>query len=1179
MKFRRLSLLAFGSFENRSLDFSGVDAPGLHVVYGPNEAGKSTALRAVMGLLFGMPRITADAHRHVTRELRVGATLQRGDGTRLEVVRRKRDKDSLRDPDDAPLAESTLQTLLGGIDQDTFAALYGFDHEGLRRGGRLLIEGRADVGETLYDAALGGHGITRVIEELRGEIDELFRSRSAKKPKLNAALEAYRQLAADHRQQIVPCQAWWQQSEGCEAARREVERLERERRERDVELRRLERIRAALPRAAKRRVLLDKLGELGVLPRLPERCAQRRQQAVTEHDEAEREIGRLTRERESLCAEREQLGPPDALAASEPLRVELIRDGIATDRQATLDLAHLRTRIRASEEEAATLLKQLGKGSDLDRAEELRLTLQQIADIRQRAAARGALDARLEAAEQRARETSKEVARRRASLATLADARDCTSLELALKAAAGVVAIEQEISSRAREAAALDTAAQRALEQLGRFGGSLEELSCAALPDEDAVDDWQRRRTEADEHERRVRGELADRLAEASRTRSELDALELTLDLPDEAQLAGARAARSAAWALVKRAWLEGADVTRDAQTLDPQRPLEQAFEQLVTTADGVADRLRREAFHVGERARLQARLAQLGRDVEALQLELARALRCTTVLDAEWSGMWAAARVEAASCRAMQAWLRRARELVRTVETMLAARAAAAACEQRLKTMLVALCAELAAFGVSADASNPASAVVALAEKRLVAMQELTAERRALQASLIEYEQRYADAERELSLRQQELQAWRHHWSIAVQPLGLPAHAEPADALAVLDAVAQLLQRLDAIATDRRRADGIERRAREFAEQVASLASAYAPDLVSQAPAVAGEHLVRRFKDGRVREERRRDLGVRIVALEHELEAQNLRRAAAAAELSALLAGAALTSVEQLLDAEARHQQLTALSAELTRTEAELLDDAGAATIEEVETSLAGWDRVTVQARLEELADQIETLNDAHKAAAVRARDLDAGLERFGLGQAAETGQELESAGAAVKLYLERYTRAKLSLTILEREIARYRERHQGPVLARASELFPRLTLGHYVGLRVGLEEKALRCVRFDGVEVETAGLSEGAAYQLYFALRVATIERQLSSTEPLPIVLDDVLIHFDEDRAAVALQILAELAERTQVLLFTHHKKLLDVARAAVPARLLGTHELSAPPVHRTLTLLSPQ
>ena len=212
------------------------------------------------------------------------------------------------------------------------------------------------------------------------------------------------------------------------------------------------------------------------------------------------------------------------------------------------------------------------------------------------------------------------------------------------------------------------------------------------------------------------------------------------------------------------------------------------------------------------------------------------------------------------------------------------------------------------------------------------------------------------------------------------------------------------------------------------------------------------------------------------------------------------------------------------------------------------------------------ELEEELERLDDEIQDLNAQVRDLDAGLNRYEESDAADHAQNLSVQAAEIREEALRYARLRLSSVVLEREVERYREQNQGPVLKRANVLFPRLTLGRFRGLRVGVEERQIVLLREDGKEVLVDGLSEGARYQLYLALRIASLERYLERNPPLPLVLDDILIHSDDDRAAAALGVLGELAERMQILFFTHHARDLTLARRghpggqAVPARALG-------------------
>ncbi|MFO0551097.1 MAG: hypothetical protein U0271_22090 [Polyangiaceae bacterium] len=108
-------------------------------------------------------------------------------------------------------------------------------------------------------------------------------------------------------------------------------------------------------------------------------------------------------------------------------------------------------------------------------------------------------------------------------------------------------------------------------------------------------------------------------------------------------------------------------------------------------------------------------------------------------------------------------------------------------------------------------------------------------------------------------------------------------------------------------------------------------------------------------------------------------------------------------------------------------------------------------------------------------------------------------------------------------------------------------------LTGQSFDGLRVILgddDEPELVCLR-RGAEVPIDGLSDGTKDQLFLALRLATIAEVSIGLESLPLILDDVVANFDEERTRLALQLLAEVGSSMQVLLFTHQERVVDLAR----------------------------
>jgi uncharacterized protein YhaN len=239
-----------------------------------------------------------------------------------------------------------------------------------------------------------------------------------------------------------------------------------------------------------------------------------------------------------------------------------------------------------------------------------------------------------------------------------------------------------------------------------------------------------------------------------------------------------------------------------------------------------------------------------------------------------------------------------------------------------------------------------------------------------------------------------------------------------------------------------------------------------------------------------------------------------------------------------------------------------ELVEEARATDADAVAAAIAA-----LEARIEgELEARVRKLRE-------EAALLEAELQRLdGSGEASLSAEDAEQALAELREHLAAFVRVRLASTLLGREVERYRREHQGPVLTRASSIFSELTLGGFCALRADLDERdrpVLECVRASGEALGVESLSEGARDQLFLALRIASIEAHVAASTPLPVLVDDVLVTFDDQRAEAALRVLAKLAARTQVLLFTHHERVVELARDVARAHAAeGTSGAPQPP-----------
>jgi uncharacterized protein YhaN len=253
---------------------------------------------------------------------------------------------------------------------------------------------------------------------------------------------------------------------------------------------------------------------------------------------------------------------------------------------------------------------------------------------------------------------------------------------------------------------------------------------------------------------------------------------------------------------------------------------------------------------------------------------------------------------------------------------------------------------------------------------------------------------------------------------------------------------------------------------------------------------------------------------------------------------------------------ARARRETIEALEGEMTLMGGGLQLPALIAECEGAEPSL-------LAARADELAEQLAELNLEIEHVVEQRREARNAFEAVGDGaDAAIALADMAQAKAEMEAQAEAYILKRAEASLLKWAVDRYRREKQAPLLVRASEIFAKLTVGRYSSLMVDLDgaKPELSAVKSGTSRLTpSTHLSVGARDQLFLALRIAVVEESIDGGCKIPFLADDLFVNFDDKRSAAGFQVLAELATKTQVLFFTHHDHLVDVARQALhPANI---------------------
>ena len=1182
MRFLALDLRAFGPFTERTLDLSGGDH-GLHVIYGANEAGKSSALRALAALLYGIPTRTSDNFVHDHKKLLLGARIAHSDGSTLAFLRRKGNKNTLLGEDRSPIDDGLLARFLGGVDERRFALLFGIGHQDLVLGGEQILAGKGEVGESLFAAALGGGNLREVREGLDKEAEALFLPRG-QKPDINRALRELKDAQREIREVSLSSDLWTAHEKSLREAREQRARVDETLRARRADRHRLERLRRALPLLARRGALRGERAAVGEVALLPPGFPGERRDAERRLADAqaarERARGDLTRLAEQIAA----LAIPEAvLTHGESIdalfqRLERVR--------AAADERHAHEgRGQQLAADARALLAELHPGMALE--DEGGAPRAEVLALRPGAAFKARLEelTREEQAiavdEHKARagvdDLEAGVAAIRAELEALPPPRDAGGLRRAVEQARGEGDVEGRLGKARAELDAAGRQAEAELARLGLWQGTLEALEALPVPAEETVTRFDREWTElaqrlahTDEQIRAARDELAE-------TNRKIDALQRAGAVPSEQDLARARAERDALWQRIRRRYVEDRDQREGQQEghehagaadgAGDEAPWAERFEHQMGEADALADRLRREADRVATLAGLQAHGGERERAVAALEVEKRRQDDALGDLQARWRERWAGAGIEPLQPQEMRGWLLAHGKLTQRAADMRARRVEAEALEARAGALAAALDTELTALGEAAAnaglAGTLARAVQVLgdidaAEGR---RQNLVGQRNKDQGRLTQVRK----AQDEAGARRAR---WQAGWQDVVARLGLDAGATPAVASAVLGRFEELFRKLDEAARLGQRVAALAAEAERFAAEALALAERVAPDLSAVPHEQAVEQLHARLQKARRDEATREGLHEQQKTGQESLASSEDEIARMRRRLDEMCQQARCASAAELPDVEARAAQARELDRDIHGVEEQLVEQGEGWTLAQLEHEAAEVDTDALPGRIAELEAEIQALDEERSRVAETIGGKENELAHMdGESRAAEAAELAQAKLAEIREKVDRYVRVRLASAILRREIERYRESHQGPLLGRASELFATLTLGSFRSLEANFDDKdepVLVGMRPAGQPVGVEGMSDGTRDQLYLALRLATLERFLTQHEPMPFVVDDVLVHFDDDRAEATLKVLGELSRKTQILFFTHHRRLLELAESAVAPDVLQSHRL---------------
>jgi len=1134
MRLRKLDLELFGGFTGRGFDFGArreAGIPDFHVIYGPNEAGKTTLMEGYMRLLYGFPHREPYDFLHQRKNLRVSGLLDI-DGTEASFTRLPTRDPSLRDAHGQELPNSALQAHLSGLSEEDYRNLLCLDDLTIEKGGEEITRAKGDIGRLLFSAAAGISELSDVLDGARAEADGLYRKRAS-----TTRLATLKKEHADIEKQIRDLDVSASQYRGlkktADDALAEEAQVSDRRKELFTAKAQLEARIKALPVLGEIDALDEKLLDFCDWPVQLDVEPEDLVRMLTEQATAQSDVSKLSDELKGLRVDLAGVEHhPEHLALSQELDdLDALRSRYTT---ADLDLDRRRKALEEVLADMRLAARDMGVPAGID-PEGLVLS--------------SAVLAELEQAREQLRDAESSVTREQEEVAAIDEKIDTAKEQLGIlgakaPAAVGLVEVFERfdvdtLSGRhAAATEALKTARRNrrtALDALTIKGQSFSDLPTSLLTLEEAevllgdVQDLIQRHDTAVKELENTQAAIAERSARIT----QIKAMDGLID-DDEAH--SIRAVRDDLWKAHR------ANMTDESAG---------GFESAMSRVDSAMDVRLSHAADLGTlRQHEQDLVAGKARAELAKKQVEALAETCDAALERL---MGAAKEADIGASLAPEAFVSWLRKLE------IAAQAEAELCRLQDEHQETFEKADRLSKALSEHISRDApefDELVAVAKTNLEAqrthqenlrtaktrVEELTRDRTKRAEKLAGFEEDASNARR----------AWVEQVAGAL-PEGVDA--------GLLEASLQPLHDLREHNKERvsleRQTSTMEDDQALFSEKVQKLVERVGA--VATASPLADYDALKAMSDQAVSaEDKTHELNESIKVREKSLV--NEKKALedidlAVAELARVFPeGVDTSSLGNLRQAVSTASDVIADRVRRSVVERDLKSLLDLGNPEDARAVLAGATQTRLQAELDEVSADLENIESLYKAAiearTTAERELRAigGDDDVALLVERKATLELEMQETAL-----RHLELSLGHRLAEAAIRRYRDAHRSAMMRATEVAFAELTNGAYSKLQTQIDGSSETLLALDasGMAKQAQDMSKGTRFQLYLALRAAAYEQLADQGASLPLFCDDIFETFDEDRTRSACRVMEQIGKRGQAIYLTHHQHVVDIAQ----------------------------
>lgn len=1145
MKIRQLHLKRYGHFTDYFLDFNNSQC-NFHIICDNNETGKTTSQNALKDLLFGIPDRTNYAFLHEDN-MSLSAILENSKGIIRHFVRIKSRQNDLLDGDTSQVISAhELLSFIGPLTKDLLSNLFALSYQTLRDGSAEIAK-MNEWTHILFASSSTLPGLNGLIETIQMEEDEIYKQHHrARKPKLNEALQKYGEIKKEYRQyrnqgkddkiekEIKKCEERYKLCE------EEIESLR-------IDLKMKERYLLTKPLLGRLDKIKEELNETEPLPQLREDLRNFWSGLQNEYQHQRKLIDTMQQEIAAIDVKMNNFRLND----EEKLLLEFQNDIFRLWKESDLILSFqkdcnaLRHKIKTNEvllercsqelnffEQWPIDAEKLPKDSFLKdalslctRGKKLKNTLDNYQHD-------------LDLAEQKLQCLEND-------LSLLPEFTDFTSLELALNTCKEDGNLDKSLREIELELFKAKQSLQHLQQSQDIWQGPIEDLAPVTFPRNEILHEFER-------EFQSLNNESKDLIRSLEDYEQELNELVLQLKVepklwPSLEELQQTRQRRNENWIQLKSC-LASKSYTQASELMA-------SCERQLYEADQIADDRFKHAHEVAERDQKERKKGLLEERKNSIHQKMEILQQRKQFLQEKWQATWSELTSKPASPIEMIEWVKHAKEMIKSYQTVCTLEQKALATRQQIQRNIQMFIEAIKLVGLSMRSLSSGDYRLVLEEAN------------GLLNKLKKNQQIRKDKENEIqwmSLQNQELneklvreqnsfQEWVQEWQKSMEMLCQPIDMGVEGGSVVIEKFQELKKLYHSLADLHQELVEKEKKIVCFEEKIQRLFVSL--HLTTENPTEIGILILVKNK---LDETIKKETHWKNASREHEDKILRFKQEQRKLEVltgqkDALFQQSAVLSDDEMNLLVNRFEKQSRLLQEQDNTLNDIMHHNPGYSIEELISEINLHTHDEIKAKIEYLEEQV-------KAALAQKEKISNEIitQQILLKQSEESDDlfrlnlQRESLKSEIMKFADEAILRRGAVCLLQKAIERHRQRSQGEQLQRAACLFQRLTCHKYVNLIIEDEKgkQVLKAQKYSGQLVSPKEMSDGTCDQLYLALRLAALEEYAGRAEPIPFIADDLLVNFDDQRSYAALEVLGEFSNSIQVIFFTHHPHLIEIA-----------------------------